>query len=63
MPGTFVFVISLIYVGLVIYVVTLLSRFVSAWERISQNVEIGVSAWAKDLRAQSRGSEPKPPAE
>jgi hypothetical protein len=62
MQGLLVVVMFLIYIALAIYVLSLLSRFVSAWERISQNAEIGVAAWMKKLREQSRGSEQQPPS-
>jgi len=45
-----------VYIAVVVYFFVLLSRLVSAVERMSQNVEIGVAAWTKNLRQQSGGS-------
>jgi len=42
------FVIGVIYIAILVYLVTLMTRFVTAMERISQNVEVGVIAWTKD---------------
>jgi len=56
--------ITIINIVILVYLVTLAARFVSATERISQNVEIGVAAWAKNLRQQSgESAQPLPPTQ
>ena len=54
--GILGFLTLVVYIAVVVYFFVLLSRLVSAVERMSQNVEIGVAAWSKNLRQQSGGS-------
>ena len=62
--GTLVVLATIISFVIWVYLVMLAARLVSAMERISQNVDIGVAAWLKNLRQQSGGSaQPLPPTQ
>ncbi len=55
MGGLIILLTTIIYIAVLIYLLTLLARLVSATERISQDVEVGVAAWTENLRQQSGG--------
>lgn len=53
--GLLGFLLVIVYIAVVVYFFVLLSRLVSAAERISQNIETGVAAFRESRRQPSAG--------